>query len=740
MHRLLAAFLACSFGALGSSAALAQAADANPAAQPRPRIGLVLSGGGARGAAHLGVLKVLEELRVPVDFVAGTSMGAIVGGAYASGSTVVELEASLRNTSAAALFRDQPPRQDQNMRRKQDDLLPLFGAEIGLQNGAVSLPKGAVSGIVLESVLRRLVKEKGQSNFDRLPIPFRAVATDIETGQMVVFSEGDLAGVMRASMSVPGAVSPAEIGGRMLIDGGLVRNLPVDIARQMGADVVIAVNVGTPLLKREQITSVVGVSAQMLNILTEQNVQTSIASLKPDDILISPELGDFSAGDFDNLGLTVPIGEVAARLVADKLRRYSLPPAQYAALRRRQTLEALADNRPPDEIRFEGLSRVNPRVVEEVMDTKAGEPIDQHKLDRDIRRLYGLGDFEQVNYRLIDEGDKRVLAINAVEKSWGPDYLRFGLSLSSDFSGDSYFNLLATHRKTWINSLGAEWRNEVQVGRTTRFASEFYQPLDVRQYFFVAPHVDFEQRLLDVYQGQSRIARLSARTLRASLDLGSQFTKFGELRVGLTRGFADFSLDTGPTTFAPETTRFQLGGVSARLRIDQLDSVVFPRSGYGGTARIFASRDQLGAENSYTRWEGDFLGVQSYGLHSLQIGLKGGGKLGNNPLPGYDFFQWGGFLQQSGYRYGQLVGAELAFGRLVYVYKLVEQSLLEGAYAGVSLEVGKVAQGTNSLTATGVLKSGSLFLAFDSPLGPLYLAYGQAADGNRAAYLFLGRP
>ncbi len=713
---------------------------ADTAAQQRPRIGLVLSGGGARGAAHIGVLKVLEELRVPVDIIVGTSMGAIVGGTYSSGSSVAEMQEAIRGINTNVLFQDSLARQEQSMRRKQtEQQLPLFAAEIGVRDGSISLPKGAVVGIGLESVLRRLVKLKGARDFDQLPIRFRAIATDVYNGDMVVFRDGELSNAMRASMSVPGVVAPAEVNGRMLVDGGLVRNLPVDIAREMGADIIIAVNLGTPLLKPEQITSVLGISAQMIGILTEQNVKASIAQLKPDDILILPEMGDFFAGDFDNLPKTVPIGEAAARKVAGRLAKYSLSPAQYAAVRSTQLVDATVSTRVVDEIRFPGLNRVNPEVLAHLVDTKVGEPIDQKKLDADLRRIYGRGDFEHANYEVLNEGGKRILEINATEKSWGPDYLRFGLSLSTDFSADSVFNLYASHRKTWVNSLGAEWRNDLVLGRTLRLATEFYQPLDAGQRFFIVPRLEIGQRYFDVFGDDVRTARLAVRTTKAAFDIGGQWTKFIELRAGLERGFTDFRLDTGPIDLAPGRDRFQVGAATGRLYFDQLDSPTFARTGLAGTVDVFAARKRLGASDQYTRWAAEASSATSFGRHALQFALRGGGKLGDAALPAYDLFQWGGFLRQSGYRTDQLLGTDFSFVRAVYTWKLLEQKFLEGAYIGVSAEFSRFNHYLD-IEREKRLKSGSLFLAFDSPLGPMFVAYGRAADGNQAGYFFLGKP
>lgn len=731
---------AFALAALAASWPAAAQAPAVPEAK-RPKICLVLSGGGARGAAHIGVLKVLEEMRVPVDCIAGTSMGSIVGGAYASGVTVPEMEKQIAGISTDLLFRDKPPRQERSIRRKQDDATILFTPDIGLRDGELLLPKGLVSGVQLETVLRGLAKAQGYRDFDDLPIPFRAVATDLVTGKPVVFSRGELARVMRASMSVPAAVDPVEIDGRLLVDGGLTNNLPVDVARAMGADIVIAVNLGTPLMKREELNSILGVTGQMINILTEQNVQASLASLTPTDILILPELGNFSASDFDHLPQTIPIGEAAARKVQERLAVLSIPETQYAALRKRQLATTPPDLRAVDEIRFGNLQRVNPEVLAAQMETKPGEPLKQEVLDRDMRRIYGTDDFEHVNYRILEEPGKRVLSVDAIEKSWGPNYLRFGLGFTNDFQGNAFYNLLVSYRRTWINRLGAEWRTDVQLGRTNRLFSEFYQPLDVRQYFFVAPYGELQRRPVDVFQNNERLAEFDFSSWRAGFDLGSQFTRYGELRAGLVWGGLRATLDTGPQSLEPQTGNIPQAGGRARLFFDQLDNVNFPRFGYAANLEAYASRTGLGAQDSFTKWTVNAMAAYSFGPHTFNIGGRFGGKLGGDPLPAYELFTWGGFLQQSGFKTGALIGGNLAFGRLVYYNRLLHLPYLEGLYVGGSLEVGKVGDQLlpGNLT-TGTLKSASLFFGLDSPIGPFYLGYGRTTEGVSSFYMFLGRP
>lgn len=737
---LLAAGLTLSLAAVPPVLA-AEAEAAAPASdgRQRPRICLVLSGGGARGAAHVGVLKVLEEYRVPIHCIAGTSMGALVGAAYASGTSIPEMYKITESISTELLFKDNPPRKERSMRRKQDDYNIFVGPEFGAGQGTSQLPKGVVTGIQLETVLRQISRIKGFVRFDELPIPFRAVATDLVTGKAVVFSEGEVANVMRASMSVPGAVAPAEFGGMMLVDGMLTSNLPVETARTMGADIIIAVNVGTPLLRRDELTSILGVTGQMLSILTEQNVQASLASLKPTDILISPELTDYSTGDFDNLPKIAPLGEAAARLMADRLTQLSLPEAEYAALRQNQMAAVVPDTRPVDEIRFEHLKRVNPEAALAVMETKPGEPIDQTTLDADLRRLYGTGDFEHVNYRLIEEPNRRVLAVDAVEKSWGPNYVRLGLGLSSDFSGDAYFNLLVSHRQTWLDSRGAEWRTDLQIGRTSSLYTEYYQPFDAAGRFFVAPHAILERRSTTLFQGDHRIARYDMRSLLAGVDVGSQFARYGELRIGVEGGTLTPSLDTGPQSLSPGDDSVAQGAFKLRLVLDQADSVHFPRDGWRVVAHVFDSNDLLGADDPYTKWLVEGTAVYSFGEHTFNIAGRAGGRIGSHPLPRYDQFQWGGFLNQSGYATGQLVGQRLTFGRLLYYHRILRGTLFEGAYGGISLEAGKVREPLVPGNPDGLLKSVAVFVAADSPVGPAYLGYGLAQDGNSSVYFFLGR-
>src|SRR5437867_1525382 len=357
------------------SAAPAAAAPgfAGPPGAARPRIGLALSGGGARGLAHIGVLKVLEELRVPIDVIAGTSMGAVVGGLYASGMSPDEIEREMERVDWATLFDDRPPRPDLPYRRKQDESSAFIDFELGLRSGKILLPRGLIGGQKLRVLFKSLTTRAAFiDDFDRLPIPFRSVATDLADGSMVVLSGGDLADALRASMSLPGTLAPAEIDGRHLVDGGLVRNLPVDVARDAGADLVIAVDVSTPFDPVESLKTLADVTRQVADMLTQDNITKQAVSA---DVLIRPDLAAVSATNFAARAEALRRGEEATRAQADVLRRYSLPPGEFEARLREVRGAPAALPTRIGSVRIEGASRVDRRIVERRIRTRSGSTL-----------------------------------------------------------------------------------------------------------------------------------------------------------------------------------------------------------------------------------------------------------------------------------------------------------------------------------------------------------------------------
>jgi NTE family protein len=735
-ERALTGFVAAAVTlALASGAVLAQ-----EPATARPRIGLALSGGGARGAAHIGVLKVLDELRVPVDCITGTSMGAVVGGSFAAGTTPAEMEQIVTQTDWSEVFTDRPPRAEISPRLKQDDYKGLFAPEFGVRGSSIVVQKGVVSGVNIESFLRTLTQQSGQvTDFRKLPVPFRAVATDIETGKAVVLDHGNLSRAMRASMAIPGAVAPVEIDGRLLVDGGIVNNMPIDVAREMCGEVIIAVNISTPPLERDEITSALSIVGQLINFLGKERVDKQLASLSKRDVLIEPKLGDISSGSFERMAEAVHIGEAAARSQADELRRYSLPKAEYEALRKRQIVPRSTSLGRIDEIRFEGVERSNSAVLSQLMEIHPGNEITEAALLRDLRRIYGRGDFDAVDYRIEEGPGTRALIIRVHEKDTGPNYLRFGLSLATEGKGDSYFNALVSYRSTWVNRFGAEWKIEAQVGQSSYLFTEFYQPLTRYGYFFVAPYASAGQTYQGVYSGSDRVADYVVRENRAGLDAGTNFGQWGELRLGPVWRTVRADVQTGSQLLPTADTN--VSGARIRLFGDTMDQAWFSRNGHRFVMTGYRATSAMGADAEYSRGELAWNEASSFGEHTFQAFLYGGSNFGT-ALPAYDSFLLGGPFRLSAYAINQFAGQQAAFGSLRYLnqVKHLPSPLGSGVYAGASLEAGRVNKLYDGSETTGNLWSTSIFLGADTFLGPAWIGAGFAPGGTRSLFLLVGVP
>jgi NTE family protein len=732
----LAALVVLVCGALAAPPADAQAV----ASPPRPKIGLVLGGGGARGMAHIGVLKVMHELRIPVDYVTGTSMGSIVGGTFASGVGPAEMEAKVLKIDWDAVLDDQVRRTNITQRRKDDARTPLMRLEFGVRDGALQLPAGAIYGQKLAVLLADLTATTpGRQEFDKLPTPFRAVATDLETGEMVVFERGYLRQAMRASMSVPGAFDPVDLDGRIMVDGGLVRNVPVDIARQMGAEVVIAIDVGALNRTRDTLTSLPAVLDQMVNISIRRNADESLASLTERDVKIVPDLGDIGSGSFNRAADAIAVGEKAARAAATQLARYSVSPAEYERWlegRVRQRAPLIA----PVFIDTEGLQRVNPRVALGTMNTKPGAPLDTQTLVDDIERLNSRGDFNGIDALAITDERGTGLRMRFIEKSWGPNFMKFGLNLSSDFQGSAYYNLLARYTRTWINDLGGELRGDVSLGRTRRLYGELYQPLNYSGSLYVRPYAGTQRTTQDFFIRGERAAQYDIGATYAGLDLGSQISKWGDVSVGVR--YADSSatpLIALPGLFP--SFDVPAGGITFRAVYDQLDNFFFPTSGTLVEVKGLAAREWAGSPQSSERVTVDAMKAFHVGPHNFSVALEGGRLYGGDAQTFSNLFL-GGLFRLSGLQTDQLYGDELVLGRLLYSYRISRLPAILGGniVAGFSVEAGNNWTRGQKASLSDLIYAGSVYFGADTFAGPFYLAYGQAEGGRGAFYMYLGRP
>jgi NTE family protein len=727
-----------------------------PALAERPRIALVLSGGGAKGAAHVGVIKVLEANRIPVDIVTGTSMGAYVAGMYALGLDGEELERQMLALDWNQGYQDKVGRDELSLRRKRQNDDFLLRTDIGIDpQWQLSLPGGFFQGQSMGALLRQsTLNLPGLHSFDDLPIPYRAVATDMETVTPVVLGEGHLATAMQASMSVPGVLQPVEVDDRLLADGGVVNNMPVDVARALGADVVIAVDIGDAMLSRERLDSALAMIGQLTNYLTRSSTERQKALMTERDILLSPNIGGIGVGDFNLMPDAIARGEAAATVMLPRLQALALSEEEYLAyqhrkLDRRAQLQR-SDAVYLDRVVVENNSNLSEAVIRDVLGLVPGQFHQTRELEQGVRRLYALDAFERVSYRIEERDGEQVLTVQAREKGWGPGFIDFKFALEDDFSSRANYEIGAQFRRTNVNMLGGEWLAEATFGSNKQLASEYYTPLDTDYDFFWKIRGEYEKRRRTFYlnPGEDSYAlfgRLTSldfdyATWSLHSELGYNLRPWSELALGVQGLVGDIEARN-----LDEQLDIDSFGPYVRFSHDTLDNVFFPTRGRALEVRLGYFRNSLDLEGRSERVSGldyelDWLRPWSGGRHTLVGKLSLGGSTAEQVLPTFAR-SLGGLFNLSGYQSDQLSGRYSGFGGLLYHYRWFDNdfgAFRSPVYLGGSLEQGGVWNSGNEIGWDTSLTAGSVFIGVDTNWGPLYLAYGHGEGDKNSLYLYFG--
>lgn len=718
----------------------------------RPSVGLVLSGGGARGYAHLGVLKVLEDNRIPVDCVAATSMGAVVGGLYASGLSASDMRTRLEHVNLADVAFDVTDRSDLPQSQREDERYYVDSFSLGFGGNGFQLPSGLVHGNRLQALLQEWTPNIGGSvSFDKLPVPFRAIAADLQTGQMVVLDHGSLPQAIRASMALPGLFSPVDVNGRTLVDGGIVSNLPIETARSMGADVVIAVDIGSPLRPLNALSSPADVFQQMVGILIRQNVARQREQLRATDVLIQPDLGRLTFTDFENAPQGIAAGEAAARAALPQLQRLALSPEQYAAWRAAHGKAAQAIRITKVEIDSRGV--VPAKRIRAALHVKEGDVYDPAAVNKDLLALVNEDDFESVTQQMVEENGEHKLVITAQEKRWGPNFLLFGLGLSATSKEEGSFRLHLGYRRPWLTSSGLEARADATLGSDVlAFHGELRQPFANPWGAYIAPYVEIQRRHANLYDdsGDVRLTRYRLTTERAGVDVGFPISTLGDFRIGLAyaHGTAvpQYNLpigdgdDESPNSqlLFPDIYGRQLSA-RAKLVIDQLDDPQFARRGYFTELR--AERSLFAGANSYTEVYGKGIVAMSYGRHSVSATLEAGNNFGGTNVTNPLGFTLGGFQHLSAYAADQLAGNSMMYGNITYMNRIASFSAspIRRLFVGVSLEAGNVWSVDDSFGSGTLKRSVTVFSALTTSFGPIYFGVAFAPGGRNNIYFQLGR-
>ncbi len=695
----------------------------------------MFSGGGARGAAHIGVLEWFEQNRIPVHFVAGTSMGGLIGAFYAMGASPAEMRKFVSDQNWTELLSSGPNFEELSFRRKEDRRNFQSGLEIGLRKG-VSLPLGISSAHYIGLVIDRLaLPYHDLKSFDDLPIPFRCVATDFLAAKPVVMKDGPLGSAMRATMSIPGVFPPVERDGKVLVDGGLVNNIPTDVVREFQPDVVIAIDVGTQLGDLESIASIVGILGQSITVMTINNDRHN---LRLADIIIAPDLGKISALDYVGLENIADIGFHAAEKKAAILSRFALSEAdwqQHLAARKAKIRTAIPT---PNELQIAGVENEAKKFLHRRLDSYAGKPIDTKKLESDLTSITGQGRYESFNYGLKTEADKTILEIRAREKTHAPPSIVPGVEI--DGSEVNAINFTFGARTTFfdVGSYGDEWRIDAKVGFGNLFATEYFRPIGTRG-FFVAPRAAYRRDRQNIFIGRNRQAEYQADRFGAGGDFGF-LTESSELRIGYeyTRVLAKTSIGD------PELPAFDGNFNVARIRwaFDKQDSSTVPRCGLRLTAE---ARWYFSAPN----FRDDFPQGEARASYFAPMSSKGslffagaaGTALGRD-VPPIQQFRLGGPFRFGAYDRDELRVNQYFLATGGYLHKINELPSLIGGniYAGAWFDqLGTSGGFTSQFDAQQYRVAFSLGFVMDTKVGPFSIVGSRGEGGRGKIYFSLGR-
>lgn len=708
----------------------------------RPRIGLVLGGGGAKGFAHIGVLQELERMHIPVDVVAGTSMGAVVGSMYAIGHDAEQVNGIAHAIDWQTIFNDRLERNQLSFRRKQEDRRILLPYRLGFENGRPVLPKGVMGGQQLYATIQSLTSDwLATDNFDKLPIPFRAVATNIVTGDPVAMGTGSLSTAVFASMSIPTAFPPVTRDGLLLVDGGISDNLPVDVARAMGVDLVIVVDVGDPPMQQDQITSAISVFSQMQLLLGYAAVRDQRASLGGRDVLILPDISNISALSFDKLDYGIGLGVAAAKAQADKLATLSVDDATWA----RYLAERKARTDPTpiviEKIEIANDSKVPDKQIMAKVTVKPGEVLNGQQMKQDVQTIFAMDEFDKVYYDVVSSDGADILQINTRSNAAANKYFQFGLLVGSDIGTQSQFDVAIAYTDRNFLGTGGEWRG------FARFGSNIL--LDVALYkqwggFFIEPAAYYQRDSSFIIRAGSVDGNQTLQLSRAGalFDFGWVFGNWAELRLGGSLGGLNLSDTSEPTSLPPgwntDTT------IGAGFTFDTLDSVVFPRHGTRARIQYVDHIAALGSEFTRNTISAEVIQPFTFGATTLLFSARGGTTFDLSQQfvdSNIGDFRLGGFLNLSGTPFNSLIGQKLAFGRIIGFHQLGQDAPILNipVFVGASFETGNVwAINSEPGANNGLIYAGSVFIGSDTPIGPVWLAYGQSTEGG-AIYFVIGR-
>lgn len=719
-----------------------------------PGVVVVLAGGGAKGFAHLAVLRRLEKDHVKISRIVATSMGAVIGGLYASGMSTDDIEQVIGNLDPAKVALDQLDRLELPQRTRAYQQQYPVDFEFGIQNGGLSFARGVSDGQRFLALLQKLTANvPSHVAFDDLKIPFRAVATRYRDGEPTVFDRGSLYLAIRASMAAPAVFAPVEIEGETYVDGGLVANLPVEVALKEGADVVVASFLGQDAEEAPGPSNALTVANRMLDILIRQNEKRNLALLRPQDILVQPNLTKFGFADFGKAAQIAELGEQAVQRVNPQFVQLaqllgSGTPVMYPRLAYDQREVRI------QEIRVKGNKDVPASYVQEVMSPLVGKDLVDSDAAKLIDQLYTSGYFERVNYALTQiKGRNYAIDVDVNEKPYGPHFVKTSFGFSTELGGVTQFSLGAGYRRPWLNQSGLELAVNARLGTYSELSTRLHQPLWGE--LSAEAYASYESNIQPIYtpdylvtkSKNEKFAFFGMSTRELGADLVYQLGRKAAFKLGVVSSTIKAASETSDKIYIEGINgnsalvnlpdlRISYTGLRLQFQADQLDSLSFPSRGYLINARM--EQGLTGAEFRSFRATGRW--AYSLNSHILNLGINLGNvkyaESSSNNLTLTSLYL-GGFQQMGAYRMGQLMGERLGHGYGTYMYRLSDGGLLrQKTYLGTVLEIGDAWSAPDKARFR---RSATLFLAVDSKIGDIYFGVARGSQGAANAFVQLGR-
>jgi NTE family protein len=710
----------------------AQQPEVKPAS--RPKVALVFEGGGALGFAHIGVIEWIEAHHIPVDYVAGTSMGGLVGGLYASGMSPQEITNFVSGINWTAVLSGQVPFPALSYRRKEDKLAFPNRLEFGLKRG-ISLPNGLNSGSAVGLLLdQQMLPYYDLKNFDDLPIPFRCVATDLTTGTEHVFKDGSLAQAMRSTMSIPGVFAPVEHGTQVYSDGAAVNNLPVDVARKMGADIVIAVYLDTGKFDRSTLSSLVGVAGRNVQILIAAN---ELASMKDANILLKADVSKFTSGDFEKSAEIIPKGVEVAQQHAAELEKYAVSDSDWQTYLTQRNSRRRTHLPEPQFIDVYGIHGAQQTSVANEFANYVNKPIDEQKIQNTITDLQGTGIYSSISYNLIDQDGKTGLLVRPRLKDYGPPFLNVGVMLLSNDANDIQLGMGGRATFFGLAGPGSELRLNASVGEVAGVSGELYKPLSAKTRYFVAPRAYYQHTVTAFFSGSQQLAEYTQARNGFGVDLGYRFNAKAELRVGEDYQWYSESLRIG----TPIEQVFHITPFVSNARFQYLgqDNVQLPTRGTEFRTQYNYLTQRPNSAVGFSQWDSTVSHFIPVGKRGVIFGTGSGGTSFKANGLGLAGFSLGGPLRLSAYHQGELLGSDYFLGQTGYYYRLVKLNPVIGdsIYAAGFYEIGKVWDGAPGTPNLPNDVAGAMVIK--TLIGPIYGGLSIGDSDHRKWFFGLGR-